>query len=91
MSRSADDVKLMFVSSNSETSPVNVSSLLVSWSHNCPLFLIVTFVKGNDSVQIQLSEFFSYFHNGTLTYNLAKAAMKMGGHRHKKRAKNIII
>jgi hypothetical protein len=35
-------------------------------------------LKGNDSVQIQMSENFHTFHNGTLTYNWAKAAIKMG-------------
>jgi hypothetical protein len=31
--------------------------------------MLYVLLKGNDSVQIQMSENFHIFHNGTLTYN----------------------
>jgi hypothetical protein len=34
-----------------------------------------------------MPDFFHIFHNGALTYNLTKAAIKMWGHRHNKRGK----
>jgi hypothetical protein len=40
-------------------------------------------LMGNDSVQIQMSDFFHIFHKCTLNYNYSKLH-KIGGHRHDK-------